>query len=75
MKAAVGGVPSPCISVCRMDGATGWCLGCARTIDEIAAWGRLDDDGKRVVWARLPARRAELRTRGRVPPVEADDTA
>lgn len=58
------GVPSPCVSVCRMDEATGWCLGCARTIDEIAAWGLLDDDDKREVWAVLPQRHAVLRARG-----------
>lgn len=50
-------VPSPCIDVCKMDPATGWCEGCLRTIDEIIAWGSLDDDGKRRVWGLLPARR------------------
>lgn len=30
-------VASPCISVCKMDDARGLCLGCMRTIDEIAA--------------------------------------
>jgi predicted Fe-S protein YdhL (DUF1289 family) len=34
---------SPCINICRMHEGTGWCEGCARTIDEIAAWSRLDD--------------------------------
>ena len=34
-----GPVPSPCISVCRMDAVTGWCEGCFRTLDEIAGWG------------------------------------
>ena len=29
-------VPSPCISVCRMDEATGLCQGCWRTLGEIA---------------------------------------
>jgi predicted Fe-S protein YdhL (DUF1289 family) len=51
-------VPSPCLSVCRMDAATGWCEGCLRTLDEIAAWSRLDDDGKRGVWAELGERAA-----------------
>ncbi|MEZ0167905.1 DUF1289 domain-containing protein [Microvirga sp. TS319] len=23
---------NPCSSVCRLDGRTGWCLGCGRTI-------------------------------------------
>jgi len=53
-------VPSPCSNVCRMHASTGWCEGCGRTLDEIAAWSRLPDDAKRRVWALLPARRAEL---------------
>ena len=53
-------VPSPCISVCQMDAATGWCAGCHRTIDEIAAWSRMDDGAKRAVWADL-ARRRQLK--------------
>ena len=43
-------VPSPCISVCRVDANSGWCEGCLRTLDEIAAWSQLDNDGKRGVW-------------------------
>jgi predicted Fe-S protein YdhL (DUF1289 family) len=49
--------PSPCINVCRMDGATGWCEGCQRTLQEIAAWGGLGEAGKRAIWQALPARR------------------
>jgi predicted Fe-S protein YdhL (DUF1289 family) len=56
---AAAGVPSPCINVCRMDVASGLCEGCLRTIDEIAAWAAMDDDGKRVVWQRLEQRRIE----------------
>ena len=51
-----GAVPSPCISVCRMDAATGWCEGCWRTLDEIAAWSALADEGKRAVWRQLAQR-------------------
>ena len=54
------GVASPCISVCTLDGPTGFCLGCARTLDEIADWRHLTDDEKREVLARLPDRRATL---------------
>ncbi|WP_407655785.1 DUF1289 domain-containing protein [Azohydromonas lata] len=62
-------VGSPCTGVCKMDAATGWCLGCARGIDEIASWSRLDDPAKRAVWALLPARQAQLRTlHGELPP-------
>ena len=53
-------VPSPCTDVCRIDPASGWCEGCLRTIDEIAAWGALDDGAKREVWKRLPERRQAL---------------
>ena len=51
-------VPSPCIAVCRMDEAGGLCEGCLRTLDEIAAWSRLGDAGKRVVWRRIGRRAA-----------------
>lgn len=51
-------VASPCTSVCRMDARTGWCEGCLRTLDEIAAWSKLDDADKRQVWLVLDERRA-----------------
>ena len=53
-------VLSPCISVCRMDAATALCVGCLRTIDEIAAWGMLDDGARRDVWAEIARRRARM---------------
>lgn len=58
--ASPAGVPSPCINLCQMDPATGWCLGCHRTIDEITNWGRLDDSSKQHILLRLPLRRAQL---------------
>ncbi|WP_046114156.1 DUF1289 domain-containing protein [Aquincola tertiaricarbonis] len=54
-------VASPCINVCQMHASTGWCIGCGRTLDEIAAWSRLDDGGKRAVWTLLPPRMTRLR--------------
>jgi predicted Fe-S protein YdhL (DUF1289 family) len=51
-------VPSPCVSVCRIDTASGLCTGCLRTLDEIAGWSRMEDACKRRVW-----RAIELRTR------------
>jgi len=44
-----------------MDPRAGWCEGCHRTIDEIAAWSRMDDGAKRAVWSDL-ARRRQLKT-------------
>ena len=66
-------VASPCLNICRMHEPTGWCEGCGRTLDEIAAWSRLDDDAKRMVWQVLPARQSRLRELGLGPEVEAFD--
>ena len=60
-KALDAGVPSPCISVCTLDGSGRVCLGCFRTVDEIAGWSRLDDDEKRAVNAALPSRRLQMK--------------
>ena len=56
-------VPSPCVSLCKMDMERRYCLGCRRTIAEIVAWGKADDDYKRAVWAEL---------RHRAPPADLD---
>jgi predicted Fe-S protein YdhL (DUF1289 family) len=53
-------IASPCISVCRIDDATALCVGCLRTLDEIAAWGTLDNAARRRVWHSIEQRRAEL---------------
>ena len=53
-------VPSPCISLCQMDKQTGLCQGCMRTIDEIIAWSKSDDDYKRAVWKEIRRRESEL---------------
>ena len=58
MAARIG---SPCIDVCRMHAPTGWCEGCARTIDEIAAWGQMGEAARQRVWSLLPARQAQLK--------------
>jgi len=52
-------VPSPCISVCTIDDASGHCRGCYRTIDEIRDWPIMTADEKRSVLARTATRKAE----------------
>lgn len=56
--AAAAAVPSPCISVCRIEAASGLCEGCLRTLDEIAGWGSMNDDARRAVWQAIDERRA-----------------
>jgi hypothetical protein len=35
-------VPSPCINICRLN-AQGLCIGCRRTLSEIAEWSSATD--------------------------------
>lgn len=57
-------ITSPCINICEMDVATGWCRGCARRLDEIAGWGSAPAALREQVFAQLPVRRAEMQRRG-----------
>jgi len=51
---------SPCIKVCQMDPGKGVCLGCCRTLDEIASWAAMPEAERERVLAALPARREQL---------------
>lgn len=52
----VGPLPSPCINLCKMDEATGLCLGCRRTIPEIIAWSKASENDKRAIWQAIKRR-------------------
>ena len=49
---------TPCINICLLDEETGLCLGCGRSIREIAGWTSMSDAERRAVMAELPARKA-----------------
>ena len=51
---------SPCVGICRLDEATGFCVGCARTGEEIGGWGGFPAERLEQVWAELPDRRRRL---------------
>jgi len=51
-------IPSPCISVCRLDAQQAYCEGCLRSLDELRRWGSSSDVEKKAIWA-LVAQRAE----------------
>lgn len=53
-------VPSPCVNVCQMDPASGFCLGCARTLDEIAGWLEMPPDEKLAILERVAMRKQQL---------------
>lgn len=50
---------SPCIAVCVLDPASGFCRGCFRTIGEIAHWASFAAEEKRRVLAEVARRRQE----------------
>jgi predicted Fe-S protein YdhL (DUF1289 family) len=49
-------IQSPCIKICTLDARSGLCLGCGRTIDEIARWGGMNEAERARIMAELPAR-------------------
>lgn len=49
-------IPSPCNQICVIDPENGYCRGCWRTLDEIAAWAGADDRWKQTVLDKLRQR-------------------
>ena len=58
-------IESPCISICEMDASTNLCVGCYRTRDEIALWGRATNTEKLAILDQLRERRVEAGGRER----------
>ncbi|HWE45112.1 MAG TPA: DUF1289 domain-containing protein [Caulobacteraceae bacterium] len=50
-------IASPCIRICIVDGASGLCVGCLRTLPEIAGWGSFTNAERAEIMDALPARR------------------
>jgi predicted Fe-S protein YdhL (DUF1289 family) len=55
---------SPCIKVCSLDASTGLCVGCLRTLDEIAGWVEFSDAERSAILQALPTRRPRLAAPG-----------
>lgn len=49
-------IETPCVDICRIDPGTRLCLGCLRSLDEIAAWGGLTHSERRRIMESLPRR-------------------
>ena len=56
-------VESPCVKVCVVHPTERLCVGCLRSIDEIARWSRMTPDERREVMSDLPDRAPRLRLR------------
>lgn len=51
---------SPCVSICKLDPKTQVCIGCGRTIMEIAAWPQLEERERRAIIERLQRSRQSV---------------
>ena len=49
-------IDTPCVQICVID-EHGLCVGCARTMDEIAGWGAFSTEQRHAVMSTLSARR------------------
>lgn len=47
-----------------MDEQTGFCLGCARKLEEVAVWRRMSDAQRQAVMDVLPARKEAMKAQG-----------
>lgn len=54
---------SPCVRMCTLDPANNVCVGCGRTLPEIATWTRMSEADRLAIIAKLPER---LRPYGRI---------
>jgi len=64
MNVAQTSPPStPCVQNCFIDPRSALCIGCGRTVREIAAWSDLDEPSRLAIMAGLQARLVAARSR------------
>jgi predicted Fe-S protein YdhL (DUF1289 family) len=61
MDPAAQPIATPCIKVCIVDGESGLCMGCFRSLPEVGRWGRMDPRERAEIMAGLDARRGRVR--------------
>lgn len=54
-------IATPCIKVCVVDGESGLCMGCFRSLPEVGRWGRMNDDERAEIMGGLKDRRGRIR--------------
>jgi predicted Fe-S protein YdhL (DUF1289 family) len=55
-------IESPCVQICTLDACSGICLGCGRTVGEIAGWIAMSGIERSRVMKELPARLAATKS-------------
>lgn len=56
-------IESPCVKICVIHPRAGICVGCHRSLDEIADWSTMGADERARVLAELPERAGTLKKR------------
>ena len=56
---------SPCVQICVVDPISDLCIGCGRSLAEIAAWPAMSEKERAAILAGLAARLVEQRSRAR----------
>ena len=58
-------IESPCVKICVTHPETGFCIGCHRSLGEIARWSSMTPEERRAVMEELPDRAPLVRGRRR----------
>lgn len=54
---------SPCVQICAIHPQEGICVGCYRTLEEIAGWSQMGPVRRRALMAELPGRARLIKRR------------
>jgi predicted Fe-S protein YdhL (DUF1289 family) len=61
-SSGVSVIESPCNKVCTLDPISGYCVGCGRSLDEIARWAQMSDAERTRIMSELGHRMSKRRT-------------
>jgi predicted Fe-S protein YdhL (DUF1289 family) len=74
--ASLAAIATPCVQICVLDPLSALCIGCGRSVAEIAAWGAMSESERTGIMGELGERLRLMRSRsrrsGRVGPREPD---
>ena len=73
MASVATSIESPCNRVCVVHPARRLCLGCGRSLDEIARWVEMTDTERSGIIAQLPSRLAALDGSSAAPALAHED--
>ena len=60
-------IATPCVKVCKLDLSAPFCVGCFRTLDEIAGWRDFSDAQRQGVLEKLSERRSACKVQDKIP--------